>query len=79
MWREILRREMASSRSTGESPFTLRDKPQPITREWARGSVEWERQQRGEGGPPPPNEKPTLTNTSTTDPAAELFAAILKG
>jgi len=45
-WAEIARREMAAM------PQIKDDKPQPITREWAKGCVEYEMQQRGEIGPP---------------------------
>jgi hypothetical protein len=45
-WAEIARREMAAN------PIVKKDTPQPITKEWAKGSVEYEMQQRGEIGPP---------------------------
>ena len=56
-WLEIARREMA------EYPIGKDDRPQPVIREWARGSVEWERQQRGEIGPPEQTKLPSV-NTS---------------
>jgi predicted phage terminase large subunit-like protein len=45
---EVARQQMAEMRARGDVPT-----PEPIAREWAKGSVEWERQQRGEIGPPP--------------------------
>jgi hypothetical protein len=45
---EVARQQMEAERATGRT-----DKPKPIEREWARGSVEWQRQQDGTGGPPP--------------------------
>ena len=78
---ELARRELAVINANG-SPFIKTDKPQPIQREWARGSVEWERQQRGEGGPPPPQEAPSRTSSAPPDPDAEirdLYSAIMGG
>lgn len=42
---ELARREMAERRARG-------DEPTPVTKEWAKGSVEFEKWQRGEIGPP---------------------------
>jgi len=54
---EIAREEMAKARAGG-SPFIPNDKPKPIEREWARHSIEWEKQQRGEIGSAPQTEIP---------------------
>ncbi len=48
----IARQEMAEQAKTGEQ--IQDDTPQPIQKEWAKGSVEWMRQQMGEDVPPPP-------------------------
>jgi hypothetical protein len=45
-WSEIARLEMAAN------PVPKDDKPRPIQKEWAEGSIEYEMQQRGEIGPP---------------------------
>jgi hypothetical protein len=48
---ELARRDMAAlSTAPGHPPGA----PQPIEREWAKGSPEWELQERGLGGPPGP-------------------------
>lgn len=44
--------QMRAEKAAGTWPLKDDDRPKPITREWARGSVEWHRQQRGEIGPP---------------------------
>lgn len=44
---EVARRQMEAERASGRT-----DKPKPIEREWARGSVEWQLQQEGKLGPP---------------------------
>jgi hypothetical protein len=50
---EIARQETAAMKANGTWPFPRdNDKPQRIEKEWAIGSVEWHRQQRGEIGPP---------------------------
>jgi hypothetical protein len=57
MFFEMMRREKAAPASvtaSGHPPGP----PQPITREWARGSVEWQREQAGEIVPHAPREKP---------------------
>lgn len=56
MWLEVARREMAAEKAAGTWPLKDDDRPKPIEREWAVGSVEWHRQQRGEIGPPPQEE-----------------------
>lgn len=48
---ELARREMRAANSNG-SPFIKDDKPEPIARTWAVGSVEWTKQQAGLIGPP---------------------------
>jgi hypothetical protein len=51
-----------------------------IKREWAKGSVEWERQQRGEIGPPEQHKPPATTSVArSSDGIRELFEATLKG
>lgn len=67
---ELARRDMAAMRAS--APGHPPGKPQPSQREWARGSVEWERQQRGEGGPPPPHPKPARTSSGAPDTDAEI-------
>jgi hypothetical protein len=49
---ELARQEMAAEIAAGNWPIKDDDKPQPITKEWAKGSVEYEKWQRGEIGPP---------------------------
>jgi hypothetical protein len=51
MYLAIAREEMAKAKVNG-SPLAPNDKPTPIEREWARGSVEWQLQQEGKLGPP---------------------------
>ena len=54
--------------------------PEPIKREWAKGSVEWERQQCGEIGPPEQHKPPATTSVArSSDGIRELFEATLKG
>lgn len=49
----IARQEMAAMKANGTWPLPPdNDKPQPITREWAKGSVEHSKQMAGEIGPP---------------------------
>jgi hypothetical protein len=49
VWGEIFRRKIATARlETGHSD----EKPTPVTKEWARNSVEWAQQQAGLIGPP---------------------------
>ncbi|WP_316227836.1 phage terminase large subunit [Bradyrhizobium sp. SZCCHNR3015] len=56
---ELARREMADKARVAAAaaaagiPFHD-DTPEPIKKEWAKGSVEWMRQQMGEDVPPPP-------------------------
>jgi hypothetical protein len=73
---------MAAEKAAGTWPLKQDStRPQPITREWARGSVEWHAQQRGEGGPPPQHEVPKSTSSaaSTADEEIrELFSSTLK-
>ena len=60
-WHEIARREVEERRASGNSTSITDDRPQPVTREWAVGSMEWQAQQRGEGGPPPQTTIPPIT------------------
>ena len=46
VWWEVCRRQMA------ENPITKDDAQKPITKEWAKGSVEYDKFIRGEIGPP---------------------------
>jgi hypothetical protein len=48
----IAREETAAMKASGAWPLKDDDRPKPIEKTWAIGCVEWERQQRGEGGPP---------------------------
>jgi hypothetical protein len=48
---ELARRDMALVPTIGGHP---KEKPTPVERTWAPGSVEWCLQQQGLGGPPPP-------------------------
>jgi hypothetical protein len=48
-WGEIFRRQIATARLENGHPD---EKPQPIAKEWARGSIEWTQQQAGLIGPP---------------------------
>lgn len=78
---ELMRRDKAAQ-ANASAPGHPPGEPQPIAREWAKGSVEWERQQRGEGGPPPPHEAPSRTSSAAPDPDEEirdLYSAIMKG
>ena len=57
---EVMRQQVEAERATqakvgGHPP----GEPQAVTREWAAGSMEWQAQQRGEGGPPPQTTIPT--------------------
>jgi hypothetical protein len=64
-WQEIARREMAEMQASGGPK---NDAPRPVEREWARGSIEWERQQRGEIGPPEQRKLPaSISNARTFD------------
>lgn len=48
----VAMQQMRAEKAAGTWPLKVDDRPKPIEREWARGSVEWQRQQRGEIGPP---------------------------
>lgn len=61
---ELARREMEVEKAAGTWPLAKDDKPTPVVREYARGSVEWERQQRGEIGPPEQTKLPANTSSS---------------
>ena len=58
MYLAIAREEMAKAKVNG-SPLAPNDKPTPIEREWARGSVEWQLQQEGKLGPPEQKQIPS--------------------
>jgi hypothetical protein len=78
---EVARRQMAAEKAAGTWPFAKNDKPQPITREWARGSVEWVREQAGETVPHPPREAggtSTAARTTDEEEIRELFSSTLK-
>jgi hypothetical protein len=47
---ELARREMAAIK--GNPASSEDDRPKPVTKEWARGSIEYDKFQRGEIGPP---------------------------
>jgi hypothetical protein len=82
LYLEMARRDMSSMQANtqGNSNLIKADKPQPIAREWARGSVEWHREQAGEIVPHVPREKPTAPSiASDVDrEIRELFSATLK-
>lgn len=61
-----------------DSPFIDRSPPTPVAKEWAKGSVEWERQQRGEIGPPPQNDKPAIKRAAPAPNSDELWNQKLK-
>jgi hypothetical protein len=77
---ELARRDMAELRAKGAiAPDS--DKPKPIEREWARGSVEWQREQAGESVPHAPSEKPAAAPHIASDvdrEIRELFSATLQ-
>jgi hypothetical protein len=78
----IAREETAKMKAAGtwQRP-SADDKPKPIEKEWARGSMEWQREQAGEIVPHSPQEKPTSTSGAarTTDgEIRELFDTILR-
>jgi hypothetical protein len=72
---EVAMEQMRAEAANG-SPFIKNDRPEPIKREWAPGSVEWGRQQRGEIGPPPPHDPPprSITTVPGDDWIDRLFA-----
>jgi hypothetical protein len=76
--------QMRAAKTAGTWPLQKDDdRPKPITREWARGSVEWQREQAGEIVPHAPREKPASVpvvggGTRDTDQEIrELFQATL--
>jgi hypothetical protein len=77
-WGEIFRRQIAARRLENGHPD---EKPKPIERVWAVGSVEWNLQQQGLGGPPPAHPKPAPSSaggSDTSEQIQELFSATMK-
>jgi hypothetical protein len=81
----IAREELAAQRAsmqtkTGGHPP---GPPKPVQREWAIGSVEWQREQAGEVVPHPPREKPASlpidgSARDADEQIRELFQATLR-
>jgi hypothetical protein len=78
-WIELARRDMAQMPTVGGHPP---GKPEFEKPQWAKGSVEWQREQAGEIVPHPTREKPvsiSARRSHADEQISELFDAILKG
>lgn len=50
---EVMRQRVEAERAAPQIGGHPPGDPKPIVKEWAKNSVEWQRQQDGTGGPPP--------------------------
>ncbi|WP_298111469.1 hypothetical protein [Bradyrhizobium sp.] len=75
---EVYRQQAEAERIAGDSPFIKRDKPEPIKRTWAVGSVEWQLEQEGRGSPPPQNDTPAIGRAAPAPNLDEVWNEKLK-